>query len=335
MTSELFNEWLENCFIPYVSQLRLETNLPLQTGLLLLDGHCSHETLSALELASQHNIVIFCLPLHMTHMLQPLDVAFFKSLKSNWDRECESYARDPRNNGEFVKKATFCRVFERVWIKSCSVTTISNGFRKCGLHPYRKLSLADQRDNQEAPSTVLHRENELLVSTVPDSGSNQASPTVVSRRDYQASLSPKLFVDDQPSTAVTVLQRESGTDQALRGSNSTAFHTDSEVIPSAQDDIDSLLMELRNCELPDLNFNEQDAISNFETSMDVNQAILPLSFNQESCHHYHPHLSAPANRQQPTGSVRELTFAEEFGLSDDAHILTQSVTSICEVSLSS
>ncbi|XP_044717996.1 DDE superfamily endonuclease domain-containing protein [Hirsutella rhossiliensis] len=45
--------------------------------LLLLDGHGSHHILDLIEYAEAHNIVLFALPPHLTHLLQPLDVVSY------------------------------------------------------------------------------------------------------------------------------------------------------------------------------------------------------------------------------------------------------------------
>jgi hypothetical protein len=47
--------------------------------LLLMDGHGSHITLEFCGYALAHNIVLFCLPAHSTHLLQPLDVGHYYS----------------------------------------------------------------------------------------------------------------------------------------------------------------------------------------------------------------------------------------------------------------
>ncbi|KAJ8929745.1 hypothetical protein NQ314_017535 [Rhamnusium bicolor] len=49
---------------------------PEKKALLILDGHSSHKSYEALELAKKRSVVLFCLPAHCTHRLQPLDVAF-------------------------------------------------------------------------------------------------------------------------------------------------------------------------------------------------------------------------------------------------------------------
>jgi len=59
--------------------------------MLLLDGHSSHYILELVKLAVEHQVVIFCLPLHTTADSQPLDTTFFKPLKSYWVHVCRKY----------------------------------------------------------------------------------------------------------------------------------------------------------------------------------------------------------------------------------------------------
>ena len=49
-------------------------------------------------------------PPHMTHILQPLDVGFFASLKSNWNSVQEEYCLTRAAYGQFVTRETFCQV---------------------------------------------------------------------------------------------------------------------------------------------------------------------------------------------------------------------------------
>ena len=76
MDGELFEEWFKHHFLVHAPPAR-----PL---LLLLDGHVSHYNLNVLRMAAEEEIIIFCLPPHTTHLLQPLDNGLFASLKSHW-----------------------------------------------------------------------------------------------------------------------------------------------------------------------------------------------------------------------------------------------------------
>ena len=168
----LFEAWLGNVLVPYHKKQISSGNLPAdQPGLLLVDGHSSHESLAAIEMAKANNITIFCLPPHFTHLLQPLDVSYFRSLKSNWSREAETLGRDPRNEGKYVTKATFCRTLNKAWEKTIAKReTVTNGFRRCGLFPFRQVSLADLLQDRLPPSHALHREADDDVPQLDEAG---------------------------------------------------------------------------------------------------------------------------------------------------------------------
>ena len=71
VTQELYLKWFK-FFIASIP--------PIRPVLLIEDGHASHTSIEVIELARDNDI---CLPSHTTHLLQPLDVGVFKSLKSN------------------------------------------------------------------------------------------------------------------------------------------------------------------------------------------------------------------------------------------------------------
>jgi len=53
---------------------------PGEKRLLILDGHTSHVNVEFCEFCKAHDIVLFCLPPHSTHLLQPLGVGLFAPL---------------------------------------------------------------------------------------------------------------------------------------------------------------------------------------------------------------------------------------------------------------
>ena len=59
--------------------------------LLLLDGHSSHYQPSVVRKAAKCGVILFCLPLHTTHIAQPLDRACFSLLKAAWNAECQLF----------------------------------------------------------------------------------------------------------------------------------------------------------------------------------------------------------------------------------------------------
>ena len=63
-------EWLCQVYEPYSRQWISGD----EKRLLILDGHVSHVNLKFITFCIEHNIFVFCLPPHSTHLLQPLDV---------------------------------------------------------------------------------------------------------------------------------------------------------------------------------------------------------------------------------------------------------------------
>lgn len=115
MNGEVFELWFEEIYIPWVNQLR---GSPADKVLLLLDGHKSHETNKMLDMAKDNNIIVYCMSANMTHILQPLDVAFFKSLQSHWDTIVHKMATEASNKprsyeAKKVSKDNFCDTFHR------------------------------------------------------------------------------------------------------------------------------------------------------------------------------------------------------------------------------
>ena len=76
MKDILFERWLKDGFIKYIN--KKEITKPV---ILTYDGHGSHLTYGTAKVAADNEVsLIFLIP-HSSHVLQPLDVAIFHSLK--------------------------------------------------------------------------------------------------------------------------------------------------------------------------------------------------------------------------------------------------------------
>lgn len=96
--------------------------------ILFVDNHASHTTLEASETAKHLNIVMIFLYPNSTFLLQPADVAVFRSLKSLWREE----NRLARQNEIIITKFNFAQLFLQAYSKMTPVT-IRAGFFKTGL----------------------------------------------------------------------------------------------------------------------------------------------------------------------------------------------------------
>ena len=142
MDSVLFEQWFRNHFLVHAPPIR-----PL---LLLLDGHISHYNPTFLTVAAEEGIIVFCLPPHTTHLLQPLDNGAFASLKVQWRHECQCfYAQNP---GKLLNRRNFMQVFQKAWVQGMTIANVTSCFRAVGVYPVDKSAAMSQLDTSNSPS---------------------------------------------------------------------------------------------------------------------------------------------------------------------------------------
>ena len=136
MNAELFHEWFLSHFLVHAPSCR-----PL---LLLLDGHSSHYNLSTIRMAADEGVILFCLPPHTTHLLQPLDNGTFSSLKENWMQSCHQFYT--KNPGKVVTRRNFMEVFQSAWVKGMAMSNVIGCFRATGIYPADRRVVLAQLD---------------------------------------------------------------------------------------------------------------------------------------------------------------------------------------------
>ena len=112
--------------------------------ILFIDGHKSHYGLEAADFCKEKQIQCWLLRANMTHLLQPLDLTFFNSLKSNLAKQ--QHIWQGKHLGENLTKYT---VMEEVLYPVTegileNPSIIINGFKRAGLYPW----------NPEAPDKI-------------------------------------------------------------------------------------------------------------------------------------------------------------------------------------
>ncbi|KAH7917210.1 DDE-domain-containing protein [Leucogyrophana mollusca] len=98
LTSDFIGvEWFEKIFV-LQTKARNESGQPI---LLIYNGHRSHKTIQLRQAAEKHSVHLFCLPLHTTHCLQPLNVwhspynvGVFGPLQRAWQKQCEDFLEE-------------------------------------------------------------------------------------------------------------------------------------------------------------------------------------------------------------------------------------------------
>ena len=145
--------WIKNSLPCWFSTHFLRHAVSSQPIVLLLDGHSSHFTLKLVQTTAEHDVIIFCLPPHMTADSQPLDTSCFGPLKTYWSEACREFLFS--NPGRVITKFQFSKLFSKAWSKSMSIENIVSGFRTTGIYPFN-------------PEVVLKK--------LPSSSSNTAEP---------------------------------------------------------------------------------------------------------------------------------------------------------------
>ena len=95
--------------------------------LLLLDGHSSHFSPEFVRLACEKGVIVFYLPPHLTHFLQPLDSCCFSTLKTYWDAACDKFMSS--HPGRIVTVYQFSKLFSEAWAQAMTPSTIIGCFK--------------------------------------------------------------------------------------------------------------------------------------------------------------------------------------------------------------
>ncbi|GKU14150.1 unnamed protein product [Fusarium langsethiae] len=101
--------------------------------LLILDGHESHQSTEFTAYCKEKNMIPLYMPPHSSHLLQPLDVSCFGSLKKAYGREIERLVRRRRNH---ITKNQFSTAFYAAHQATIIKRNIKGGFRGAGLTPF-------------------------------------------------------------------------------------------------------------------------------------------------------------------------------------------------------
>ena len=194
--SELFETWVTEHFVKHIP--------PARPVLLLIDGHSTHVRLDVARRCRENGIILFALPPHTTHKLQPLDRGCFKPLKDNFRREANEYVQE--HPGKFLTRFVFGKIFGKVYAKSISLSTIINSFAKCGIAPYNPKVILESTDL--APSLVGNTEAQISCISDVDKALEAMGVFEPSLCTVPSTAASGKDIDPQPSTSSDTLVEE-------------------------------------------------------------------------------------------------------------------------------
>lgn len=137
--------WLTEVFLP-------ETFNSDQYRLLVLDGHGSHITVEFMWQCYQSKVLLLYLPAHTSHILQPLDLTCFSSLKGRYRTQIANLAS--LDDSLPIKKARFIEYYAKARVEGLSSRNIRRGFATAGIVPFNPQKvLASHQVLQQVPKT--------------------------------------------------------------------------------------------------------------------------------------------------------------------------------------
>ncbi|XP_072378888.1 uncharacterized protein [Diabrotica undecimpunctata] len=113
----------------------LHLRKPPGKNLLILDGHASHmSNADMLQIASDNDIILLCLPSHTIHYLQPLDRVVFKPFKTYFKDACQQLVTRRSGTGRITRE-DFGELLQSAWSRSATVRLATTAFQATGIHP--------------------------------------------------------------------------------------------------------------------------------------------------------------------------------------------------------
>jgi len=134
--------------------------------LSVLDGFGSHCTKQFIEYCDNHKIVVFCLPPHSRHLLQPLDVVVFQPYKHYHAEVVETATR--KGSGEF-DTAEFVDQIDSIRQSTFKSSTIRSAFHATGLIPFNPFMVISKL-REAVPVSYIpvdHVPGSCTTSTIP------------------------------------------------------------------------------------------------------------------------------------------------------------------------
>lgn len=152
-----FADWFRSVCLPY---LRRKTGPKILIG----DNLSSHINKEVIDLCLHHDIRFVCLPPNSSHITQPLDVAFFSSLKRIW----RSIVSDWRLTNEGQKhvvmpKSSFPSKLRELY-KRLNLENLKSGFSACGIFPFNPEAVLKRLPQVLEPSESQNKFDDVIVN---------------------------------------------------------------------------------------------------------------------------------------------------------------------------
>lgn len=180
MTSESFYEYITTVFYPWL--LQEKTDFPVT---IYLNNHSSHITIPLVKFCREKQIEIIGLYPNSTHILQPLDIAFFHPFKEMWKKIVAKWkiqnntVRLRKEDSPVVLKMTLDNMKEEKNI-------IESGFKGSGLVPF---------DFNAVDYDILQKRKKRKCSSIQQNVENVTENKRLHLQNFEKNISAELLQD--------------------------------------------------------------------------------------------------------------------------------------------
>lgn len=144
-----FEDWFERIALPQLKRLQGKK-------VLIGDNLSSHLSANIVQQCEDLEIAFCFLPANATHLVQPLDVAFFRPLKMAWRNILEKWKKGPGRKQANIPKDTFPQLLKELTnhITTNAASNLIAGFKKSGI-----ISLNRNKVLERIPSSSINEDN--------------------------------------------------------------------------------------------------------------------------------------------------------------------------------
>ena len=174
--SVIFRKYIESHLLKYLPERSAEHPV-----LVLYDGHKSHINLGLIDWAKTQHLILFILPAHTSHVLQPLDIGCFGPFERIYNNVAHKFMRD--HCGQSITRYNVCALGCSAYSKALSVENLQGSFRKAGIYPFNPNIIERSKFK---PSEALQQET----SPSPDAAENEQTPSSSSSDFFSAKEAP-------------------------------------------------------------------------------------------------------------------------------------------------
>ena len=129
VNEELFFKWL-------IHFQKATSCSPENPVVLISDNHSSHISLAIWQFIRDNGINFVTIPPHTSHRTQPLDVTFFKPLKTNYGEAVRQWLL--QNPGKVVTPSVFAGLFNKAYLSTYRMELAISGFSATGIWPFNR-----------------------------------------------------------------------------------------------------------------------------------------------------------------------------------------------------